>query len=249
MSQKMRQEQIMAILQEQKYVSARYLADVLQYSTATINRDLNAMQRAGMVKRSHGGVETVKAGHLPPLLQRQFYHKQEKRRLAEEAVKQIQEGDTVFLNGGTTVQYMVPFLHQRKKVTVITNSLRVALELGTSELKVICLGGEIRERPYVLGSDETVENAMRYRFDKLFFSVGRITEDGMVNGSEHLLYKILFQNSRETWLLTDRTKLVDRLNTVLCDFSALTGVIADFDFPQKTKERYPNVTFLSLAEA
>ena len=71
----------------------------------------------------------------------------------------------------------------------------------------------------------------------------------MVNGSEHLLYKILFQNSRETWLLTDRTKLVDRLNTVLCDFSALTGVLADFDFPQKTKERYPNVTFLSLAEA
>jgi len=247
MSQKMRQEQILSILREQKFASVRYLSDALQYSSATINRDLNAMQGAGLIKRSYGGVEIVRAGQLPPLLQRQFYHKQEKRRIAEEAVKKIREGDTVFLNGGTTVQYMVPYLYHRKDITVITNSLRVAMELGTSDLDVICLGGKIKEHPYVLYSDVTLENVMRYRFDKMFFSVGSITEDGLIEEADcYYFYKVLFQNSKESWLLTDRTKLVDRIGFSFFDFSVLTGVISDFDFSDRVKEKYPNVRYIPL---
>ena len=248
MPQKIRQEQILQILKKQGYVTVRYLSDTLQYSTATINRDLNAMQLVGLVKRSYGGVEAAEQRHLPPLVQRQFYHKKEKRRIAEEAVKQIQDGDTVFLDGSTTVQYMVPFLSQRKNIRIITNSLRLAIDLGESDLEVICLGGAIHERPHVLHSDETVENAMRYHPDKMFFSVNRITEDGKINSSHYLLYKVLLQNSEQTWFLTDRTKVVDRLEKSLCDFSALTGVISDFDFPAKTRERYTDDTFLVAKE-
>ena len=57
MSKKIRQEQILQILKKQGYVTVRYLSDTLQYSVATINRDLNAMQRQGLIKRSYGGVE------------------------------------------------------------------------------------------------------------------------------------------------------------------------------------------------
>ncbi len=248
MSQKIRQEQILQILKKQGYVTVRYLSDTLHYSTATINRDLNAMQLVGLVKRSYGGVEAADKRHLPPLVQRQFYHKKEKRRIAEEAVKQIQNGDTVFLDGSTTVQYMVPFLSQKKDIKILTNSLRLAIDLGECDLEVICFGGAICERPHVLQSEETVENAMRYHPDKMFFSVNRITEDGNINSSHYLLYKVLLQNSKQAWFLTDHTKVVDRLEKSLCDFSALTGVISDFDFPDKTKERYPGVTFIATKE-
>ena len=164
------------------------------------------------------------------------------------AVQQIQNGDTVFLDGSTTVQYMVPFLSQRKDITIITNSLRLAMDLGESELEVICLGGKIRERPHVLHSDQTVENAMRYYPDKMFFSTDRTTEDGNIHSSFYLFYKVLLQNSKQAWFLTDRTKLVDHLDVALCDFSELTGVISDFDFPEETKKRYPDITFISLKE-
>lgn len=249
MSQKIRQEQILQILKQQGYVTVRYLSDALQYSIATINRDLNTMQRQGLVKRSYGGVEAIAQRRLPPLLQRQFYHKKEKRLIASAAAERIENGDTVFLDGSTTVQHMIPFLLQKKDLTVITNSLRLAMELGDSPLTVVCLGGKVVERPHVLHSDETIENAMRYSPDKIFFSVDAVTESGQIAQSYYLMYKFMIKNSREAWFLTDRTKLVPQLNQILCDFSALTGVISDFGFPQKTKELYPNVTFISVDES
>lgn len=248
MSQKIRQEHILQILKEQGYVTVRYLSNTLQYSTATINRDLNAMQRQGLVKRSYGGVEETAKRRLPPLVQRQFYHKKEKRLIAEAAVNCIENGDMVFLDGSTTVQYMIPHLFQKKDLTVITNSLLLAMELGDSPLTVVCLGGKLAERPHVLHSDLTVENAMHYYPDKMFFSVDGITKDGNIHISLPLLYKVLIKNSREAWFLTDRTKLVDRLDISACDFSVLTGVISDFDFPQETKELYPDVTFISVGK-
>ena len=248
MSQKIRQEQILQILKNQGYVTVRYLSDALQFSTATINRDLNTMQRQGLVKRSYGGVEAIAQRRIPPLVQRQFYHKREKRLIAEAAAEHIENGETVFLDGGTTVQHMIPFLFQKKDVTVITNSLRLAMELGDSPLTVVCLGGKVVERPHVLHSDETIENAMRYYPDKMFFSVNAVTESGQIAHSFYLMYKFMIKNSREAWVLTDRTKLVPQLNQILCDFSALTGVISDFEFPKETKELYPDVTFISVDE-
>ena len=248
MAQKVRQDRIIHILEQQGFVTVRYLVEVLQYSTATVNRDLNALEQQGLVKRSYGGVEAVKKVHLPPLNMRLYYKQQEKRRIAEAAVSLIKSGDTVYLNGGTTVQYMVPFLQKLHDVRVITNSLRLAYELGDSPLEVICLGGEIIEHPHVLGGDLTAENAMRYRPDKMFFSVGCVSDRGYVGG-DGLVYRIMLQNSTEAWLLTDRTKRSDDMKNVICDFSHLAGVISDFRFPKETVEKYKNVTFIALTDA
>lgn len=248
MAQKPRQEQILHILEKEGFVTVRYLTEVLRYSSATVNRDLNAMQALGLVKRSYGGVEAVGKGGLPPLTQRQFFRRKEKHRIAEAAVRLIQTGETVFLDGGTTVQYMLPFLLHRKDLRILTNSLRLAIDLGDTETEVVCLGGTIRERPHVLYGDETVEAAMKYHPDKMFFSVDRITAAGEVNCVYRLLYRTMLKNSRESYLLTDRTKLVDRLDLTLCDFSELTGVISDFEFPKETREKFPSVRFTALTE-
>lgn len=246
MSQKLRQEQILYILQKEGYVTVKYLTEALHYSSATINRDLNAMQTLGLVKRSYGGVEVATRKKLPPLPLRQFYMKKEKRRNAEAAAKLIENGETVFLDGSTSVEYMMPYLAEKKELTVITNSLRLAIELGERDIDVICLGGRILERPHVLFGNETIENIAHYQFDKAFFSIDRITSDGSIIGGEYsyLIHRTMIKNSKETYLLTDRTKLCDRLEYVLCDFSALTGVISDFEFPEETKKLYPNVKFI-----
>ena len=244
MSQKIRHEQILDILEKRGYVTVRYLVDTLHYSSATINRDLNEMQILGLVKRSYGGVEAAKRDNLPPLNQRQFYMKKEKRRIAHEAAKFIQNGDTVFLNGGTTVQYLVPFLADKKDLTVITNNMRLAIELGDLDIDVVCLGGHIVERPHVLDGDETVENAMKFMPDKMFFSVDKITADGNVGGGHYLLFKVMLKNSDKVYLLTDKTKITDRLDIKLCDFSVLSGVISDFEFSEEMKKLYPNVDFI-----
>lgn len=248
MSQTLRQEQILEILKKRGYVTVRYLTDALHYSSATVNRDLNRMQALGLVKRSYGGVEAAKKGHLPPFSQRQFYRKKEKRRIAGAAAALIRNGDTVFLDASTTVQYILPFLSEKKGLRILTNNLRLAIELGDLDFDVICLGGRVAERPYVLSSEDTIALARKYQANKMFFSVDCITADGKIRGAHYLLYKTMLENSDEAYFLTDKTKLVDRLDVKLCDFSALTGVIADFEFPEATKKAYPHVKFICAGE-
>lgn len=248
MSQKIRQEQILNILEKRGYVTVKYLVDTLHYSSATINRDLNQMQLLGLVKRTYGGVEAAKRGHLPALSQRQFYMKKEKRRIAREAAALICNGDTVFLDGSTTVQYILPFLAEKKALRILTNNMRLAIELSDYDIDVICLGGRVAERPHVLSSDETIENAQKYQVNKMFFSVDAVTLGGAIHSSHYLLYKTMLKNSDEAYFLTDKTKVTRRLDIKLCDFSALSGVISDFDFPEETKSAYPNVKFLLAKE-
>ncbi len=245
MAQKVRRDEILHILKKCGYVTVRQLTEMLDYSSATINRDLNAMQVLGLVKRSYGGVEAVNEKSLPPLPQRQVYMKKEKRRLAFEAAKLIRDGDTLFLDSSTTVQYLCPFLAEKKNLRVITNNMRLAIELGEHDIDVICLGGRVCERPHLLYSEETVENAMRFCVDKMFFSVNQISTDGFVSvGLLYLLYRVMLKNSREVYLMADRTKFVERLDHMLCDFSALHGVISNIDFSDALKARYPNVAFI-----
>ena len=248
MSQNLRQEQILEILEKRGYVTVRYLVDQLHYSSATINRDLNQLESLGLVKRSYGGVEAAKKEHLPALPERQFYMKKEKRRVARAAAALIQNGDTVFLDGSTTVQYILPFLSDKKELRILTNNMRLAIELSDLAFDVVCLGGHVSERPHILDSDETVETAQKYQAHKMFFSVDRVTADGYINGVHYLLYKTMLKNSDEAFLLTDKTKLVDRLETKLCDFSALSGVIAEFAFPKETQKAFPDVRFICAEE-
>ena len=144
---------------------------------------------------------------------------------------------------------MIPFLADKKDITVITNNMRLAIELGELDIKVISLGGEIKERPHVLYGDETVENAMRYHVDKMFFSVAGNTLDGHIKDTAYrLLYKIMLKNSAESYFLTDKTKTEEEINRELCDFSVLSGVIADFEFSDEVKEKYKNVKFIFADE-
>ncbi len=248
MSQKLRRDQILQILNTKGYVTVRYLVDALHYSSATINRDLNAMQTLKLVKRSYGGVEVYHQTSLPPLPMREFYHKTEKRAIAKAACNLINDGDVIFLSGTTTVQCMIPFLACKKNLTVITNGLRIALELGEFDIEVICLGGRIKERPHILSDELTIENALKFRVDKMFFSTNKITEDGLISTTGYLLTSIVMKNSKKTYLLTDKTKIVDELYRSMCDFSALDGIISNFDFPEETKKTYPDVNFICTNE-
>ena len=244
---KQRQEQILALLKTEAYVTVKYLTRVLQYSTATVNRDLNEMQAQGLIKRCRGGAEAVN-GKLPPFATRQFYMQKEKRRNASRAAQLIEDGDTVFLDASTTVQHIVPFLPEKKDLTVITNSLFLAAELSKHSISVISLGGRVVESPYVLDGEDTVDRAMKYRADKMFFSVNGITPDGKVGTSHYLLHRVLLSNSGEAYLLTDRTKVSDTVKIVLCDFSRLAGVISDIDFPEETRIAYPGVRFIDSTD-
>lgn len=244
MSSKTRQDRILEILEKQGHVTVKYLTEVLHYSSATVNRDLNALQSQQLIKRSYGGVEPVRSTYIPVFF-RSHKMRAEKRQIGQSAASFVRDGDTIFLDGSTTCQCMEQYLVGRKGLTVVTNNIVLAANLSAYEIKVICLGGMIVESPSMLYGPESVENAARYRVDKMFFSTGAVSSSGMIaSGVYDLMLRAVARNAKEVFYLVDHQKVDQPFHEIYCDFNAVDHVISNYAFEEKTKERYQNVDFV-----
>lgn len=246
MYRKERQEEILALIRKQGYASVEMLTERFHYSTATINRDLNELQKQNLIKRSYGGAEPVVPQGIPHVFRYQKMRKS-KRKISARAAALVKDGDTIFIDGSTTAEYMAEFLFSRKDLTVITNNCLLAADLYTYGVRAICLGGVIDEAPCVTWGDMTCSNAASFLADKLFFSTGAATETGLT-GRVPMLFHVMIEHSREQWLLIDREKVGKPCTRDLIDFSAVTGVISDFDFPEETKKKFPDTIFIYIGE-
>lgn len=246
MSSKQRQDKILEIMELQGYVTVKKLCECLHYSTATINRDLNELQQRRLITRSYGGAEIAHSVYVPISL-RTHKMRVEKRQIGQTAASFVNDGDTIFIDGSTTAQCMKQYITSRKGLTVITNNMLLAIELGKYDIRVICLGGEISEAPCMLCGTETVENAARYRVDKMFFSTGAVSSDGKIASGVvyDLMLKTVASNASEVFYLVDSKKVDKPFNTVYGDLSDVSCVISDFEFPKCTKEMYGNTHFVN----
>lgn len=249
MTQKERLDIILDIIDKNGFATVKYLTERLQYSTATVNRDLNLLESQNLIKRSYGGASPVET-KTTSLVFRYSKMRPTKNRIAKRAVEFIKDGDTVFIDCSTTAQYMGSYLTNKKDITVITNNITLASYLSEWGIRAVCLGGVIMEAPSMVYSAETVENARRYGADKLFFSPGAVTYDGKIGASlydEHvLLIKTMMENSREIYMLCDHQKLADSCKRYLGDFKNINAVISDFSFSDEVKERYGGVTYVEI---
>lgn len=248
MYQKERLDNILYIVKKNGYVTVKYLVSALHYSNATINRDLNVLESQKKVRRSYGGVEYVeRKGVALPF--RYHFMRSEKLKIGKKAAEFVQDGDTVFIDASTTAEYMTEYLTEKKNITVITNNMALVMHLSEYGINAICLGGKIIEPPYMLSGVETVENAMKHRADKMFFSTGYVSEDGQIGGGEgyFLLHSVMKNNSKEVYFLVDHEKLSQLPpNLYLFDFSKITGVISDYEFSEETQRKYSNTKFYKV---
>ena len=246
MSYTERQEQIIGILEKHGYVTVKYLTDALHYSSATINRDLNALQSQQIVTRSYGGVELTSTKYVPVFLRTHKTHTV-KRYIGKAAASFVKDGDTIFIDGSTTAQYMAQYLISKKDITVITNNIVLAADLSTHGINVICLGGRVVEAPSMLYGPESVENASKYMVDKVFFSTSAVSGDGMIaSGVYDLMFKALFERAKEVFYLVDHKKVGEPFQRIFCNFNDVTHVISDYVFSDAVKTKYSKTSFVTV---
>ena len=142
-----RRQEILKRLQTNGMVSIQSLADELQVSSMTIRRDLNRFADQGLVRMESGGAllnsstlyehnMTIKSGIMFD----------EKVRIAQKCLDFIKEGDSIFLDAGTTTNELARLLSVRKNLVVMTNSLLAANSMiGMRDSKIIMCPGEFRE--------------------------------------------------------------------------------------------------------
>ena len=246
MYQKTRLENIMKILERQGYMTTRQLMNELHYSCATINRDLNLLERQGLLKRKYGGAEKVEQSAIP-LVYRYDKMRQAKRKLAKKAADFVEPGDTIFIDGTTTTQMMGEYISQIADIKVITNNMALTTYLSQYGIKVVCLGGEIFESPHMLLSDITIQNAMHFHADKMFFSTGGITSQGRIWDSDFMLmHQVMAQNSEKVYYLVDHEKLEHSVSKFLFDLDCVDCVISDFVFDNTVIQRFNKTNFVSI---
>lgn len=245
MNSRERRDKIVGIIKKQGYTTVKYLTEILDYSTATINRDLNTLQTQGVLIRSYGGVELKKHGSIP-LMFRYNKAKLEKRLIAKRAAELICDGDTVFIDGSTTTEYMMYYMTDKKRITVISNNIAIISYLSQYDIRCICLGGEVFEPPYILDGVDTVESAQRYMADKMFFSVGSLDSLGNIYSAYHLTLGTMIRNSKEKFLLVDHEKIGKAGNRSLCSLDSIDTVITDGEFSEDIKKAFLKTRFVEV---
>ncbi len=247
MHQRERIKVITELLQKNGFVTVKFLTEELHYSTATVNRDLNVMQNMKLIHRSYGGAELTKSRSIP-LHFRYQKMKPQKNLIGKRAAALIEDGDTVFIDGATTSQYIGKYMTGRKELTVITNNLSLASFLSEQAVRVILLGGQIVEPPAIIVSTDTVEHARRYQARKAFFSVGAVSEDGKIGsgGLYGALHRVMVENAEQSYLLADHDKIGRPFLQNMGTFADVTGVISDYEFSDETKARFPDTVFYKV---
>ena len=140
-----RRQQILTALEEAGQLSVIELSDTFDVSEVTIRQDLQALSEQGLLLRTRGGATSTST--LPELSfdLRQQQDAAQKARIGQAAAKTIQYGDTIFIDASTTAQTILPHIKHLSELTVITNSLRVALNLlDAPQIHVILPGGSLR---------------------------------------------------------------------------------------------------------
>lgn len=249
MNAKERQDRILEILEQQGYVTVKHLINALDYSSATVNRDLNALEERQLLTRSYGGVELVRSSYVP-IPFRSHKMRAEKQHIGRAAATLVEDGDTIFIDGSTTAQCMAQHLLQRKELTVITNNMMLAIDLSSHNVKVICLGGTVVEAPSMLCGIETVENAARYRVDKMFFATKAASSTGLIASGEYYdpMLKTVARHAGSIFYLVDHKKIDQPFAEMYGDFGCVHCVISDYAFSDQTKAQFPHTKFITVYE-
>ncbi|MBT2415831.1 DeoR/GlpR transcriptional regulator [Streptomyces sp. ISL-12] len=143
-----RQQEILRLARDGGRVDVVSLAEEFQVTAETIRRDLKALDRAGLLRRVHGGA--IPAGRLdfePDLAERETTAADEKDRIAEAALAELPADGTVILDAGSTVARLAAAVPPEASLTVVTHSLPTAARLADHPgIQLHLVGGRVRHR-------------------------------------------------------------------------------------------------------
>lgn len=172
-----RRFRICEILAAQRSISASVLMGDLGATSATIRRDLAALEKEGVLVRSHGGAvsRTSSTNFQPSYEALQRSNRAEKLAIAAAAEKMILDGDTVFLESSTTVFELSRRLGSFNRLTVATNSPPIVCQLQRwAGVHVVCTGGDLQRDQFCLSGIWAQQVLSEIRVDKAVMGITAI---------------------------------------------------------------------------
>ena len=210
------------ILEKLERESVVYLNDLVKYlstSESTIRRDLTALDKAGLLRKVHGGATLLKEISINTtddiVENRQTLNIDEKLKIAEYAASLIEDNDLVYIDAGTTTELMINFINNTKAIFV-TNGIVHARKLIKKNCTTYILGGELKLTTEAIVGAETVNSLRKYNFTKGFFGANGVDiERGFTTPDvkEAMVKSEALHRSKKRFVLCDKSKF-DEISSI-----------------------------------
>jgi DeoR/GlpR family transcriptional regulator of sugar metabolism len=227
-----RRERIQDFLTLHKIAPSSELSSLLGVSEATVRRDLEWMENEGILYRTHGGA--ILSQHLqlePEYTQRAKRQVEEKRAIGGLAASMIEDGDIVFINSGTTTTHLIKQIRTNANITVMTNNLTAALELGETSLDLLIVGGAFQPKSNSVAGRFAIDNLNQVYADKAFIGVDGITiKHGYTvpSNDEAEIIRVMIERTKgQVNVISDHTKWGTVSNFEIAQIDEIPLLITD----------------------
>ncbi len=235
---------ILEILEKDGSVTTQQLMEILNASESTIRRDLNTMDAKGLLTKVYGGAiakDPVFNTKDENIQNRKKLNADKKRKIAKYAASLIEPADFVYMDAGTTTEYMIEYISVKDTIFV-TNAISHAKLLSEKGYRVFILGGEFKSITEAIVGEEAVARLEKYNFTKGFWGTNGVsTEHGFTTPDirEALVKKKSMENCKERYVLADPSKFSQISSVKFAEFGNAT--IITTEHPKAGFKKYKNI--------
>ena len=229
-----RRAKILEELELKGQVLVKDLSKMFNISEVTIRNDLTHLEKQNMLIRARGGAIKIKfqmMGMDSSISDKAKEFHKEKQLIAKEAVKLIEDGDTIVLDSGTTTTEIAKELEKLSNLTIITNALNIASILSEYEgFSIFMPGGSLRQKSLSLVGVLADESFNKFYCDKLFLGVdGFDASHGLSTPSseEAHLNQIMIKIAKKVIVVADSRKFGRRRFAHIAPVSDVDVVVTD----------------------
>lgn len=234
-----RQQALLDLVKKRGFMSVEALAQQFDVTMQTIRRDINQLAEMNLLRRYHGGAGLPSSVENIAYTQRKVLHADSKRQIAQALAEQIEDGQSLIINLGTTTEEVARALLSHKNLSVITNNLNVAAILADNpEHEVIVAGGVVRSRDRGITGEATIDFIRQFKVDIGIIGVSSIDPDGTLRDYDYREVKVaqtIIEQSRQVWLVADHSKFSREALVKLAHISQVDVLFTDIELPEEMK--------------
>jgi DeoR/GlpR family transcriptional regulator of sugar metabolism len=235
-----RRDDICELLKGKNILSISELSAILNISKITIRRDLDYLAKEKKIKKIHGGAIIERAkDYEPPYMIRSLEMTEQKKAIGKLAASLIPENSLIFIDVGSTLLELAKNLPLDKNISVITNWIPIAQELGKkmfSNLFLLC--GKVNCREMSIIGNYPLQFLDNFNIETCFIGVSGISIDhGLTDFTleEIEMKKQMIRRAKKRIVLADHSKF-DRLASIkICDLSDIDTIITSEGLDDKDR--------------
>jgi DeoR family myo-inositol catabolism operon transcriptional repressor len=237
-----RLNELEAFISAKRTATTEEICRTFSISKNTARRDIVSLENKGCLKRVYGGVVSTKEQSILDSYEERDTHNQTgKELIGKIAAGFVEDGDTIFLDSGTTTVKMIPYLVGNKTITVVTHSMEIlAKAIKLPNLTTIVIGGQYNPKTSSFFSQDTVAQIDALYIEKAFISTTGLTvEAGLTNHTyqEMVVKNKVMSRSNKKYLLVDSQKIGKNASRCICALTEFHALITDI-CPEKKLLNY-----------